>query len=71
MQESNTGRALPQLDSVASALEQTLENEPALLDLMVQALSKGASPADLWEQLHANAQRDGRVAELAAAYDTV
>ncbi|HRI64692.1 MAG TPA: tetratricopeptide repeat protein, partial [Polyangium sp.] len=71
MQESNTGRALPQLDSVASALEQKLENEPALLDLMVQALSKGASPADLWEQLHANAQRDGRVAELAAAYDTV
>lgn len=71
MQESNTGRALPQLDTVASALEQTLENEPALLDLMVQALSKGASPADLWEQLHANAQRDGRVAELAAAYDTV
>lgn len=71
MQESNTGRALPQLDTVASALEQKLENEPALLDLMVQALSKGASPADLWEQLHANAQRDGRVAELAAAYDTV
>jgi tetratricopeptide (TPR) repeat protein len=71
MQESNTGRALPQLDTVASALEQTLENEPALLDLMVQALSKGASPADLWELLHANAQRDGRVAELAAAYDTV
>jgi len=71
MQESNTGRALPQLDTVASALEQKLENEPALLDLLVQALSKGASPADLWEQLHANAQRDGRVAELAAAYDTV
>jgi golgin subfamily B member 1 len=71
MQESNTGRALPQLDTVASALEQTLENEAALLDLMVQALSKGASPADLWEQLHANAQRDGRVAELAAAYETV
>ncbi len=71
MQESNTGRALPQLDTVASALEQPLENEPSLLDLMVQALSKGASPADLWELLHANAQRDGRVAELAAAYDTV
>lgn len=71
MQESKTGRAVPQLDTVASALEQTLENEPALLDLLVQALTKGASPADLWESLHQAAHRDGRVAELAAAYDAL
>ena len=44
MQESKTGRALPQLDTVASAVEQTLENEPALLDLLVQAL--GVKPDD-------------------------
>ena len=46
MQESKTGRAVPQLDTVASALEQTLENEPALLDLLAQAPAKGAGPGE-------------------------
>ncbi|MDC3984289.1 tetratricopeptide repeat protein [Polyangium jinanense] len=71
MQESKTGRAVPQLDTVASALEQTIENEPALLDLLAQALAKGASPGELWDMLHQAAHRDNRIAELAAAYDAI
>jgi Flp pilus assembly protein TadD len=71
MTDSKTGRAVPQLDTVASALEQALENEPAILDLLVQALTKNASPGDLWDALHQAAHRDGRITELAAAYDAV
>ena len=57
------------LDTLASALEQKLDNEAAILDLLVSALSRGQATEAHWEQLHAAAQRDDRLAELAFAYE--
>ena len=57
------------LDVLASVLEQKLDNEAAILDLLVSALGRGQGNEALWEQLHAAAQRDDRLAELAFAYE--
>jgi tetratricopeptide (TPR) repeat protein len=57
------------LDTLASALEQKLDNEPAILDLLVSALARGQTNEAHWDQLHAAAQRDDRLAELAFAYE--
>ena len=57
------------VDTLASALEQTLENEAAVLDLLVSALARGQANEALWAQLHGSAQRDDRLAELAFAYE--
>ncbi|MFT3767260.1 MAG: tetratricopeptide repeat protein [Minicystis sp.] len=57
------------LDTLASALEQKLENESGILDLLVSALARGQTNEALWDQLHAAAQRDDRLAELAFSYE--
>ncbi len=57
------------VDTLATALEQKLENEAAVLDLLVSALARGQTNEPLWEQLHAAATRDDRLAELAFAYE--
>lgn len=57
------------LDTLASALEQKLEHEAAILDLLVSALARGQATEAYWEQLHAAAQRDDRLAELAFSYE--
>src|SRR5277367_3757745 len=57
------------VDTLASALEQKLENEAAVLDLLVSALARGQANEPLWEKLHAAAARDDRLAELAFAYE--
>jgi Tfp pilus assembly protein PilF len=57
------------MDTLATALQQKLENEAAILDLLVSALARGQSNEAMWEQLHDAALRDDRVAELAFAYD--
>lgn len=64
-------KARPSLrvDALASALEVKLENEPAVLDLLLTALARGQANDALWAQLHAAAQRDDRLAELAFAYE--
>jgi tetratricopeptide (TPR) repeat protein len=57
------------VDNLASALEQKLDNEAGILDLLVAALARGQANDALWAQLHASAQRDDRLAELAFAYE--
>lgn len=57
------------IDTLASALEQKLENEAAILDLLVSALARGQGSEAHWEALHAAAQRDDRLAELAFSYE--
>jgi tetratricopeptide (TPR) repeat protein len=57
------------IDTLATALQQKLENEVGVLDLLVSALARGQSHEAMWEQLHDAALRDDRVAELAFAYE--
>ena len=57
------------IDTLATALQQKLENEAAVLDLLVSALARGQTHEAMWEQLHDAALRDDRVAELAFAYE--
>ncbi|APR81973.1 DNA double-strand break repair Rad50 ATPase [Minicystis rosea] len=57
------------LDTLASALEEKLDNESAILDLLVSALGRGQATEELWNKLHGAAQRDDRLAELAFSYE--
>lgn len=52
-------------------LEQFLEHPDAALETLVAALVKGSTQSDLWDALHRAAQRDGREADLAFAYEQV
>ena len=62
-------RTALRIETLAAALEQKLDNEAAILDLLVAALARGQTNEALWDQLHAAAQRDDRLAELAFAYE--
>ena len=57
------------VDTLASALEEPLDNEAGVLDLLVSALARGQANEALWEKLHDAATRDDRLAELAFAYE--
>ena len=57
------------VDTLASVLEQKMEDEAGVLDLLVSALARGQANEPLWAQLHAAVQRDDRLAELAFAYE--
>jgi len=57
------------IDTLTAALQQKLENEAAILDLLVSALARGQTNEGMWEQLHDAALRDDRLAELAFAYE--
>ncbi len=57
------------IETLASTLEQKLEDEAAILDVLVAALARGQGNEALWEQLHAAAARDDRTAELAFSYE--
>ena len=62
-------RSALRLENLPGVLERRLENEGAVLDALVAAAAKGQPCPELWEQLHAAAQRDDRAAELAFAYE--
>src|SRR6185437_838907 len=57
------------IETLASTLEQKLDDEAAVLDVLVAALARGQNSELLWEQLHAAAARDDRTAELAFSYE--
>ncbi|MET0591672.1 MAG: hypothetical protein ABW133_03160, partial [Polyangiaceae bacterium] len=57
------------LDRAASIIEKKLEQEPLILELLVGSAVKGQAQRQMWDALHVAAVRDGRVAELGAAYD--
>ncbi|HRG95079.1 MAG TPA: tetratricopeptide repeat protein [Polyangiaceae bacterium] len=56
---------------ILAALEAPLDNEEALLDHMLLALTRGELPPGSWEALTAAALRDDRVSELAFAFELV
>ncbi len=57
--------------SAAFSFEAKLQDEEHLLDQMLAAMPRGALPPDAWEKLHAAAQRDDRLSELAFAFESV
>ncbi len=69
MSDPNPLRPSLRFDTLTSALHEKLENEVAILDVLVSALSRGQAAEPLWEQLHEAALRDDRLAELAFAYE--
>jgi tetratricopeptide (TPR) repeat protein len=54
----------------AFAFEAKLQDEDQLLDAMLTAMVRGSLPADAWDRLHAAARRDGRLHDLAFAFDS-
>jgi tetratricopeptide (TPR) repeat protein len=57
------------LDTLGAYIEQKLDREGAVLDLLLSGEIKGQASPEIWQSLHAAAQRDGRLKELGAAYD--
>src|SRR5258708_38536549 len=57
--------------SGAFAFEGKVEDEERLLDAMLASMARGALPDDAWERLHAAAQRDQRLSELAFGFESV
>ncbi|MCS6898707.1 MAG: tetratricopeptide repeat protein [Myxococcales bacterium] len=66
--ESKAPRALS-VEKLGPLLDETLEDELLVLSSMIQAMSRGELPPELWEKLHEAALRDDRLVELAAAYE--
>ena len=64
-----SARTALKLDRAAQIIEKKLESEPLILELLVGSAVKGQSQRQMWDALHVAAVRDGRVAELGAAYD--
>ncbi|HMI85354.1 MAG TPA: tetratricopeptide repeat protein [Polyangiaceae bacterium] len=62
-------RTALKLDRAAQIIESQLESEPLILELLVGSAVKGQAQRQMWDALHLAAVRDGRVAELGAAYD--
>jgi golgin subfamily B member 1 len=58
-------------EAAAYSFEAKVENEEQVIDGMLASLARGALPAQAWENLHAAAQRDDRLSELAFAFETV
>jgi len=57
------------IENIPEVLQQTLENEAAVLEVLVASVPKGQAPAEFWTMLHDAAVRDDRMAELAFAYE--
>ena len=56
-------------DSLATGLRVKLEDESQVLDTLVSSLSRGQSAPEVWALLHEAAVRDGRIPNLAFAYE--
>ncbi len=57
--------------SGAFSFEAKLEKEEQILEALVATMARGSLAADVWDKLHAAAQRDERMSELAFAYEAV
>jgi tetratricopeptide (TPR) repeat protein len=58
-------------DGGVPSFDEKLENEVALLDSLLGAMARDRLGHDAWERLHAAAQRDDRLSELAFAFESV
>ncbi|HEY8040437.1 MAG TPA: tetratricopeptide repeat protein, partial [Polyangiaceae bacterium] len=56
--------------SGAFTFEAKLDNEEAILDAMLASMARGTLPAEAWDKLHAAAQRDDRLSELAFSFES-
>jgi len=56
--------------SAAFSFEAKLENEEQLVDAMLASMARGGLPEGVWDKLHAAAQRDDRLSELAFAFES-
>jgi len=56
-------------DELIEQLNVRLEQVDAVLETLAATLAKGESPGDLFARLHQAAVRDGRLADLAFAYE--
>jgi Tfp pilus assembly protein PilF len=70
MQSPPLRRGVPAQSAEAFTFEGRLENEEAILDAIVASTARSALPPGTWERLHAAAQRDGRLSELAFAFES-
>ena len=57
--------------SGAFSFEAKLEKEEQILEALVATMARGSLAADVWDKLHAAAQRDERMSELAFAFEAV
>src|SRR4029453_2411606 len=69
--ESKRPRAPVRLDALPTLLETKLEDEVAVLELLVSELQKGHEHPELWSRFHESVVRDDLLAELAFAYEQV
>jgi tetratricopeptide (TPR) repeat protein len=56
--------------SAAFTFEAKLEDEERLLDALLASMARGPLPDGTWEKLHAAAQRDDRLSELAFCFES-
>ncbi len=70
MQSPPLRRGLPAPAAEAFTFEVRLDNEEAILDAILASMSRGTLPAGTWERLYAASQRDGRLSELAFAFES-
>ncbi|MFO0550035.1 MAG: hypothetical protein U0271_16690 [Polyangiaceae bacterium] len=68
METGSKGPAL-RIETLSAYLDDQLDNEAAVLDVLVVAMARGQSNPELWDKLHAAALRDDRLSELAFAYE--
>jgi tetratricopeptide (TPR) repeat protein len=55
----------------AFTFEAKLQDEESLLESVLAAMGRGVLPEGAWERLHASAQRDQRLSELAFAFESL
>jgi predicted Zn-dependent protease len=70
MQSPPLRRGGPAQSAEAFTFEAKIENEEATLDAVLASMARGSLPAGTWERLCAAAQRDGRMSELAFAFES-
>ncbi|AKT42745.1 tetratricopeptide repeat protein [Chondromyces crocatus] len=71
MHDPKIGRASLRIENLAAALEQGVDNEAAVLEVLIAAQAKSNPQPELWDKLHSATARDDRFAELAAAYERI
>ncbi|HXN31023.1 MAG TPA: hypothetical protein VN894_04140, partial [Polyangiaceae bacterium] len=69
MQSPPLRRGAPAQSAEAFSFESRLDNEEATLDAILASMARGTLPAGTWERLYAASQRDGRLSELAFAFE--
>ena len=69
MQSPPLRRGSPAQSAEAFTFEGRLDNEETTLDAILASMGRGALPAGTWERLFAASQRDGRLSELAFAFE--